>query len=687
MWKLFNKGKEVQTDKESVLIYSQKNKAYTLDWPYEEKAVFIGDHEDYCNCLMKNFEPINKKYNLNYDFYALKLNYELQVTGQPIIAYSRMQSEKNLMPYGIYSLVQIDFSETGFRPLTINADDFVDFHNEELKLFQKKLKDFFKNRKKYEKLKIRHKGATLLFGPPGCHAKDTEILMFDGSIKKVQDVAVGDLLMGPDSKSREVLKLVQGRDKMVKIKPTKGEEFIINHNHMLHLTPSGEHTVRCPINISFKDYEQQTGPFQERFKLTRTGVEFTEKEQQIPAYILGLWLGDGHTWKPALTTMDDEIENEWVNYIHQFPKVFPKIYQKGRCKTIHASIGKKITGKRRNSVLNIFNDMKLIGNKHIPINYKLGSRKQRLELLAGLIDTDGHYNKFGSFDYITKLEHLAKDVVFIARSLGFAAYLSPCRKQCVNNGVWGTYYRINISGDNNEIPTRLKRKNAPIRKQIKSVLRTGFKYESLPEDDFYGFTLSDDHLYLTTDFTIHHNCGKSVNIINSVKSLSKKAYCIFVNKSLSLSALNEYKQVFAGHDVIIILEEITERLGHGTEDLLNFLDGYASWDNCYVIATTNHPEFLPSNLANRPGRFNNLLEIKLPTDEQKTIFLSQKGFSPEEIKAVLPKTKDFSIDEISQLAIHSKLEELPLDVYLKVLDENKKKAKNAFKGKSSMGIG
>lgn len=348
MWKLFNKGKETPTDKESVLIYSDKNKAYTLDWPYEEKAVFIGDHEDYCNCLMKNFKPINKKYNLNYDFYALKLNYELQVTGQPIIAYSRMEEEKNLMPFGIYSLVQIDFSETGFRPLTINTDDFVDFHNEELNLFQKKLKTFFKNRKKYEKLKIRHKGATLLYGPPGN--------------------------------------------------------------------------------------------------------------------------------------------------------------------------------------------------------------------------------------------------------------------------------------------------------------------------------------------------GKTQNLINITKKLEKSTYCIFVNKGMSLSALNEYKSVFKGHDVIIILEEITERLGHGTEDLLNFLDGYASWDNCYVIATTNHPEFLPSNLANRPGRFNNLLEIKLPTDEQKTIFLTQKGFSPEEIKAVLPKTKDFSIDEISQLAIHSKLEELPLDVYLKVLDENKKKAKNAFKGKSSMGI-
>lgn len=48
------------------------------------------------------------------------------------------------------------------------------------------------------------------------------------------------------------------------------------------------------------------------------------------------------------------------------------------------------------------------------------------------------------------------------------------------------------------------------RKQIKDVLCTGFKVEELPEDDFYGFTLDDDHLYLTSDFTIHHNSGKAL---------------------------------------------------------------------------------------------------------------------------------------------------------------------------------
>ena len=335
-------------DKDSILTWNAKYGAYKNEWPYEQAACFIGDVEDYCNTNLKNFNIINKKYGTNYDFFQLKLHYELNPAGNPIIAYNKIKNASNKMPKGIYQLVQLDFSETGFKPLTVNTEKYVDFNNFELQTFETKIKDFFNRREEYAKLGTRHKGATLLYGPPGC--------------------------------------------------------------------------------------------------------------------------------------------------------------------------------------------------------------------------------------------------------------------------------------------------------------------------------------------------GKTSSVLKCVKDLANSKYIVFVTKGMSLSNLNEYKEVFAGEDIIIVLEEITERLGHGTEDLLNFLDGYSSWDNCYVIATTNHPEQLPANLANRPGRFNNLFEIKLPTDEQKTIFLKEKNFTDEEIAKILPKTKDFSVDEIAQLAIHSKLEKMPLDIYLKTLDENKKKAKNAFKGKGSMGI-
>lgn len=69
----------------------------------------------------------------------------------------------------------------------------------------------------------------------GCHSKDSLIRMFDGNVKKVQDIQIGDKLMGDDNTSREVLELYRGKDQMVKIIPRKEQSFIVNINHILSL--------------------------------------------------------------------------------------------------------------------------------------------------------------------------------------------------------------------------------------------------------------------------------------------------------------------------------------------------------------------------------------------------------------------------------------------------------------------
>lgn len=181
--------------------------------------------------------------------------------------------------------------------------------------------------------------------------------------------------------------------------------------------------------------------------------------------------------------------------------------------------------------------------------------------------------------------------------------------------------------------------------------------------------------------------GKSTAIMNLVNDARlKNKYVIFVPKHMSFKQLEGFKEAFDGHDVLIIMEEMTERLGNGTEDILNFLDGYSSWNNCYVIATTNYPEVLPPNLVDRPGRFNHLIEVKLPSDSQKSFYFKNKGYTDDEIAKVLPKTKGFSMDYVSQLVLQSKLHSLPLEECLTSLEENKKKVKNTFKGKSGISI-
>src|SRR5690606_5828158 len=68
-----------------------------------------------------------------------------------------------------------------------------------------------------------------------CLGKDTPVMMYDGRVKPVQDIRVGDLLIGPDSQPRTVLSLARGREMMYRITPTKGDPYVVNASHILSL--------------------------------------------------------------------------------------------------------------------------------------------------------------------------------------------------------------------------------------------------------------------------------------------------------------------------------------------------------------------------------------------------------------------------------------------------------------------
>ncbi len=147
------------------------------------------------------------------------------------------------------------------------------------------------------------------------------------------------------------------------------------------------------------------------------------------------------------------------------------------------------------------------GDKYVPQKYKVASKSVRLAVLAGLMDTDGSLSLSG-FDFVSKSPRLADDVVFLSRSVGLAAYVTPCMKGC-QTGAVGRYYRVSISGHTDMIPTKLPRKKAAARRQKKDVLRTGFSIRPLGIEPFFGFTLTGDGRYVMGDFTVTHNSGKT----------------------------------------------------------------------------------------------------------------------------------------------------------------------------------
>jgi len=345
-----------------------------------------------------------------------------------------------------------------------------------------------------------------------CFAAGTKILMFDGSLKSVEEVVAGDLLLGPDSAPRTVKSLVRGRGNMFKVNPKKGEPWVCSENHILVLRNV---EAKKEVKMTALQYFNLTERQKRKYVLFRSKqLSFVEKGNVFEPWLMGYWLGDGASKLSDLrvSTADAEVVRELEDIAQRY-KLTIKSYVCKRgathCKFYSFSSGRS-GPYGRNPVLNEFKKLGLSNNKHIALSYKTASVESRLELLAGLLDSDGHVykgNGVGTAEFVNKSEVLANDVAFLARSLGFAAYVKRTKTSTgYVSSLGNNYYRVTISGDINRIPTRIERKKAGIRNQIKNVLHVGFGLERLPEDNFYGFEVDGDNLFLLEDFTVVHNC-------------------------------------------------------------------------------------------------------------------------------------------------------------------------------------
>ena len=573
---------------------------------------------------------------------------------------------------GVYSVSVSQYHGLMFTQNTICVDDLLRFPDSISEKILSEITTFWSKGEKFREHGFLHRRGYLLHGPAGCHSKGTKVIMFDGSFKNVEDIIVGDLLMGINSNPRKVLELKRGQDEMVKITPTKGESFIVNKNHVLHLVPSYRNdTFKFPLNIKVSDYLTLPKCSKVRFKLTKTdGIEFPEQDLSIHPYILGLWLGDGSARDPAITSIDETIINEWTSY-------GKTIGVKVRKDDITYCFTQEKNGHRGNPnpFETLLRNLNLSNNKHVPFNYMISSKKQRLELIAGLLDTDGYYKR-GCYHFTNKNEQISDSLLCLCRSVGLAAYKSTGKK-----GWWyknrykeGTYHNISISGHVDMIPCKLARKIACKRKQIKNVLRNGFVIESVGTGDYYGFTLNDDHLYLTSDFTIHHNSGKTClvqQIISDIVAADGLVFQCNTHPSVFNDGLSLFRKVEPYRPAVCLFEDIDAIIDeHGEDEILTLLDGENQIDRVLNIATTNYPEKLDRRLVARPRRFDRVLKIGMPGKEVRKMYFQKKlKVSDSELDKWVAGTENFSFAACAELVISVCCFEKPFDDAVNVLKE------------------
>ncbi len=345
-----------------------------------------------------------------------------------------------------------------------------------------------------------------------CHGKGTKVRMFDGSIKNIEEIKKGDLVMGVDSTPREVISTHSGVDNLYMIKQSKGDDYVVNSKHTLTLIHKNRLSKREEVvDIDLPELQKfSTNWIKERFRGFKVPIELPEKDLPIEPYYLGLWLGDGNKNNTVITTADEEIVNYLKSYADRIEHKCTKVKSSKYSWRIHNKGGDN-KGIFSNKVLISLSEQKLLFNKHIPEIYLRNSRKNRLKLLAGLIDSDG--DKWcGSFHFNNTNKILAEQVKDLADSLGFKAKILMSKDDYEN-------YCVSISGNLYEIPTLLKRKS--VTREYKETNNSNkipnhidgipisrissLQIESIGVGEYFGITIDGDSRYVLADGTVTHN--------------------------------------------------------------------------------------------------------------------------------------------------------------------------------------
>jgi len=349
------------------------------------------------------------------------------------------------------------------------------------------------------------RGQLYLIEEAGCHLKGTEVRMYDGSIKKVEDVVVGDILMGDDGTQRKVLELYSGIDEMYKITLSNGDYQIVNSKHpVIYKTYDWskckyvEHLNTAPelmnMDISKGYYISKSD-----------AVNYPYQPIIIDPYWLGLWLGDGDSTRMAVSNEDIEVLNWLENYCITNNYTYTKrlLPQSKRCYNFNISA--------KNSVLqDEFKRLGLQNNKHIPDCYKYNSKEVVANVIAGLIDTDGTYDSRRHCYEITQL-YKRKDIIYdikeMCEYLGLRCSISTRFASKKVKGAGHLNYRLRIRGNYN-LPVKINRKKQTNRsgyKNKRNWLDYSFKVEKFGKGEYYGFTIDKNNLFLLKDYTIVHN--------------------------------------------------------------------------------------------------------------------------------------------------------------------------------------
>jgi phosphate starvation-inducible protein PhoH len=415
------------------------------------------------------------------------------------------------------------------------------------------------------------KGLGFLKGPQPYHSK----VLTDKGWVNMGDIKKGDTVAVPDGGFVQVLETYeQGYKEVFKLKTLDGREVEACNDHIWEIQENnklGRFNKPRLVNTEYIKNNLLNRFGKPKITLPDPScIEFVEATLPIDPYLLGSLLGDGYMGASiVLTNIDEDIieknrkivENmglvfnnmkNTIAYNISSDKNYTKVARKVKITDIsndvfreYDTVGFAVSGENKSKNFieywcnknDIINGLKyefienndtynnplkeeiyklgILGKraweKNIPEIYKIASKEQRLELIRGIFDTDGHVSRGRAYLTTTSI-NLAKDVVDIVYSLGGKATISERGIRNNNHKIDGrsvngqrNVYEICVSLLDN--PFYCKRKADKFRPTYKWRHRT--KVESVESVGEYPCKcIKIDHprsLYITDNYIVTHN--------------------------------------------------------------------------------------------------------------------------------------------------------------------------------------
>lgn len=237
------------------------------------------------------------------------------------------------------------------------------------------------------------------------------------------EIKVGDQVIGADGKPCNVIGTspVHVRKECYRITFCDGSQIVASDEHNWKVE---ERAGRNSSGLIWEEKVISTDKLKPGAHFIRSTrpIELAEADLPIHPYLLGLWLGDGHTAEPRITAGIMDVDGIRQNLIDIGCRLGSNSVQHGAaCFTV--------LGERHK-----FTALGLLGNKHIPAQYLRSSRAQREALLQGLMDSDGSIGETKQCSFTTTNEAIARGFAELLRSLGIKAVSIARDRTLVVNG-------------------------------------------------------------------------------------------------------------------------------------------------------------------------------------------------------------------------------------------------------------